>query len=193
MTEILLTAFSIVVASLVWARFAFFEFQSKKEKTVSRIYDPLVTVHIVGSFYYLLTADEPRFQVFLIALFLIVSGEFLFIFSLMTAKKLNFASSEQHFTLLDTGPFQIVRHPLYLSYTLIWLATPLVFNSLMLWITLGSLIAFYTFSAKREEEAILSSEYSREYSNYKNRVGMFLPRISQWKSWILKLLRVKKS
>ena len=190
---VLLAVYSLVIASLVWARYRFFEFKSRKAKTLSRVYDPLVSIHIGGSFYYLFTAPEPTLYFCLIAIFLLLIGEMLFVSSILTAKELDFASSEEHSTLLDSGPFQFVRHPLYLSYSLIWLSTALLFNSPLLWITLGGLVVFYSFSAKREEEAILSSQYSGEYRRYKNRVGMFTPRISQWKSWILKLLSATKS
>ena len=95
----------------------------------------------------------------------------------MTAKTLDFAFSNEVGSIVTTGPFKIVRHPFYTSYMLAWFASSFLFNSLLLWITLLYLVAFYYLSAKKEEGVILKSVYSKEYENYVRNVGMFLPRI----------------
>lgn len=191
----LLALYSLTIVSLVWARFRFFEFRSEdhQDKRVAWIYDPLAGLHIVVSYYFFLTVTSMPILKAVFSILALMTGELLFVCSVRTAKHLNFAQSSNSSSLVENGPFSVVRHSLYLSYSLIWLSSTLLFNSALLWITLGSLIAFYIFSAKREEQAILSSRYSREYMNYKNRVGMFLPRISQWISWILELSTKPKS
>ncbi len=82
--------------------------------------------------------------------------------------------------LITDGAYSLVRHPFYLSYTLTWLATSIPSDLMLPKITLVYLVAFYIFSARREEEALLSSTYSLEYGKYRNEVGMFFPRIIRW-------------
>jgi hypothetical protein len=69
---------------------------------------------------------------------------------------------------------------LYLSYTLIWIANCALLNSLVLWITLNAMAAFYTVSAKREEAAIWKASILANTKLIKI-VGMFLPRVTKWK------------
>lgn len=189
----LLTIYTATMVSLVWARLRFFELKSESSVRVAWLYDPLAGLHVVTSYYFFVVSIPISTAKAMLAISILIVSEWLFVATLIFAKQLNFAQSSELFKLLQNGPFAVIRHPLYLSYSLIWISTTLIFNSLLLWITLGSLIAFYIFSAKREEEAILQSRYSREYMDYKKRVGMFLPRISQWKSWILELLAQLKS
>ncbi len=193
MRFLLITLYSLTIVSLVWARYRFFELKSDVSRRIAWFYDLMAGLHITFSYFYLLTKAEASIARISVSIALLVLGTLLFFLSIKSARHLNFALSDESNSIVDQGPFALVRHPLYLSYSLIWLSSTILFNSTLLWITLGTLIAFYIFSAKREEEAILRSSYSREYRNYKLRVGMFLPRISQWKSLILKLLAKQES
>ena len=191
MQLVLLCSFSLSIASLVWARFCVFRIGSKREQLAAYIYDPIAVIHIFFSFYnFAISSDIPDFLE-VSSLLLLMLGAILFTSSLLTTRTLQFASSGKNSAIIKSGSFHIVRHPFYVSYSCTWLATSILFNSLILWITLSSLLAFYAFSAKREEEAILRSNYSREYENYKSEVGMFFPRYTQWKHWTLRLLLKK--
>lgn len=57
-----------------------------------------------------------------------------------------------------------------------------MFNSSILWITLTYMMVYYYLAAKSEEEAILLGDFSDEYRQYCQNIGMFLPRITKWKS-----------
>lgn len=107
----------------------------------------------------------------------------IFWWAVNTAKGLDFAFSAHIEKLLTVGPYAIVRHPFYLSYTIGWMTSSFLFNNSILWITLGYMMAYYYLAAKSEEEAILASEYSEEYRLYSQNTGMFLPRIKKWKSY----------
>jgi len=81
---------------------------------------------------------------------------------------------EDH-TLVTTGVFGFVRHPLYAS--LMWLgagAAMVYLNWLGLVLLLAVFVPAMTFRA-RQEEALLSHAFP-DYDAYKKRVGMFLPR-----------------
>ena len=193
MPLLFISLYSVILITLVWARYCYFDLGSSDSKIAARIYDPLVGIHIIASYYYSNAFTPSSSLRTWLSIFILLLGGALFVHSARTAKKLDFAFSDQVSTLIIKGPFAIVRHPFYISYMLIWLSSSLLFNSTLLWITLFLLIAFYIFSAKREEEVILKSSYSREYRIYRNRVGMFLPRILQWKNWILEILRKLKN
>jgi protein-S-isoprenylcysteine O-methyltransferase Ste14 len=111
-----------------------------------------------------------------------MTGLLLFLWGINTAKELNFAFGGFSGKIISSGPYRIMRHPFYVSYTLIWTTGTFLFNSPVLWITLIYLVAFYWHSAKSEEKAILSSEMAREYESYCKETNMFIPRIKSWKS-----------
>ena len=77
-------------------------------------------------------------------------------------------------TLITTGPFRLVRHPLYAS--LIWMSIggALVYrNYLSLLLTFVIFVPFMTLRA-RQEETMLKEEFP-EYLEYQSNTGMFFP------------------
>jgi protein-S-isoprenylcysteine O-methyltransferase Ste14 len=82
-------------------------------------------------------------------------------------------------TLCEDGPYRYVRHPLYVSYVLAFLA---VFIALPHWITTITLLfnlALFVDVARRDERVIAASALAASYAAYRERTGMFLPRISR--------------
>lgn len=181
-TIVLLLSYTTIIVSFIWARIRYFRIKSRSSRVGTYMFDPAVAIQIIASYYSLLSNSREALIPDVAGLLLYTTGFGLFWWSIVTAKQLDFAFSDNVGKIITTGPFAIVRHPLYLSYTLVWLTSTLLFNSFYLWITLTYLVSFYFISAKREEKVILKSDYSREYRNYSQKVGMFLPRISSWKS-----------
>jgi protein-S-isoprenylcysteine O-methyltransferase Ste14 len=75
------------------------------------------------------------------------------------------------------GPYRLVRHPLYSSYQLAFLAMLVAFPnavSAALFIING---VFFIYAAAVEERVLASSPLASAYSGYKNSAGMFLPRL----------------
>ena len=79
-------------------------------------------------------------------------------------------------TLVKNGVYSIVRHPLYAS--IIWMFT----GASIIYLNWSSFLAnilifipFMYYRAKQEEE-MLSKQFT-EYKKYKDKVGMFFPRI----------------
>lgn len=182
---LLLTLYTIIVVSLIWARFRFFKIYPGASRISSIFYDPTVVIHILATYYYMIVSPvEMAIYVTLAAAIYMISL-LLFWWSLRTAKQLDFAFSKNVGEIITNGPFGFIRHPFYVSYVLCWLTSSLLFNSYLLWITLTYLIFFYFISARREENVILKSTHSKEYASYKKEIGMFLPRVTQWKSWFI--------
>ena len=81
--------------------------------------------------------------------------------------------------LCESGPYRFVRHPIYLSYMLAFLA-PLV--ALPYWSTAASFVAnvtLFSYAARDDERVIDASPLAREYAAYRARAGRFWPRFSR--------------
>lgn len=182
LNSILLLLYLTIIVVWIWARFKFFKIDSDHSRIGSYLYDPVVAIQIFSTCYYFVIREDIHISAFLSVLTLYLVAIGLFALSIKEAKSLNFALSDQTHKIITTGTYRIVRHPLYVSYFLVWLSNTILFNSSLLWITLLYLALFYYFSAKTEENKILRSSYSREYEEYRRNVGMFLPRIKGWKS-----------
>lgn len=77
--------------------------------------------------------------------------------------------------LIDTGPYAIVRHPIYTGLILAFIATAAAKATLLGWA--GTFLAILSFWIKaRLEERWLSQELGTEvYDGYRRRVPMLLP------------------
>lgn len=82
---------------------------------------------------------------------------------------------EQH-TLVTSGPYRYVRHPMYTAAVLMWLASGLIAANGF--IGLGS-FAFLSFALKRipDEEAMMVEAFGEEYRSYQQRTGALFPKL----------------
>ena len=78
-------------------------------------------------------------------------------------------------TLLSTGPYRVIRHPIYLAYSLAWLAAPVATHSVPLGLTAAFMIGCYIVSARQEERRLASGPLSVEYENYRARTWCLIP------------------
>ena len=181
-TYLAFATYIAIVLSLIWARLRFFSSQSAHVTVWVRFYDPVVGVQILTTLFKFYSAPESTTAAYAAWLITLLISLSLFWWTIITARKLDFAFSKSVGKLITTGPYAVIRHPFYTSYILVWSSTTILFNSVFLWITLFYLVTFYLMSARDEERVILSSEHSEQYAEYRKRVGMFLPRITKWKS-----------
>jgi protein-S-isoprenylcysteine O-methyltransferase Ste14 len=83
--------------------------------------------------------------------------------------------SEDH-KLIQNGPFGIIRHPLYVSYILI--LTGLSLTLLTYWLLIPTLFVIVgIYQTAKAEEELLIEQFGEEYIKYKQKVGMFFPKI----------------
>jgi len=78
-------------------------------------------------------------------------------------------------SLVDTGVYAWVRHPLYASLIWMFFGSALVYSN---WLAfLADLLIFVPamYYRAKQEEKMLSQEFP-EYSSYKKKVGMFFPK-----------------
>ncbi len=79
--------------------------------------------------------------------------------------------------LVDEGPYARIRHPVYASYLLAFLA---LFVAMPIMLTLLIFIfnvALFTHAVFREERNLMSSALAGAYAEYTERTGMFVPRV----------------
>lgn len=78
--------------------------------------------------------------------------------------------------LVTSGPYHLMRHPVYFAYTVFWAACPLTtWNAWLLPAGLVS-VALYVVAARREEAMWLESERAAAYRHYMARTGFFWPK-----------------
>jgi protein-S-isoprenylcysteine O-methyltransferase Ste14 len=77
--------------------------------------------------------------------------------------------------LTQTGPYRLIRHPIYTAYLLAWLAGPVIAARPWLLLTTAWMTAFHFVAARLEERSFADSPLAREYAQYRRRTGMFLP------------------
>lgn len=183
--------YSIVILTLIWARFSFFQVHTNPQRLAARIYDALVLVQILVT-YKTLIHGEPQGILPLICMITFYLAVF-FLFILLTKYigPLDFAFSNKVGNIITNGPFQIVRHPFYTTYIVFWATSTIFLNSVILWISFFALLSFYFKSAKNEEHLILSSSYAQQYESMMQNVGMFFPRAKQWRGWYFAILKRK--
>jgi protein-S-isoprenylcysteine O-methyltransferase Ste14 len=77
--------------------------------------------------------------------------------------------------LVAHGPYRIVRHPLYCSYLLCWLAGWVATGRLWLAPTVLVMLIIYLFAAAEEERKFARSPLAEAYRQYRARTGLFFP------------------
>ena len=79
--------------------------------------------------------------------------------------------------LVDEGPYARIRHPIYASYMLAFLALFVAMPSRLTLLILIFNVALFTHAVFREERNLMSSALAGAYGEYKERTGMLVPRI----------------
>jgi len=86
-------------------------------------------------------------------------------------------SKENTLQIVTSGPYSKIRHPFYLAYSLTWIAA--VFSTGHWWLLINFLVlgCFYYRAASLEERGFLTGPLASQYQNYRDKTGMFFPKI----------------
>ena len=79
--------------------------------------------------------------------------------------------------LVTAGPYAHIRHPLYVSYMLCWIAGVLASGWSALLITVLAMGWLYRRAALAEEAKFAASPLASDYARYAARAGRYLPRL----------------
>ena len=85
----------------------------------------------------------------------------------------NITLKEDH-RIIDTGPYALVRHPIYTGILLSGWATAAVHGNALGFLGAGLLTLGFYFKARREEQ-LLIAELGAPYESYRQRVPMLVP------------------
>jgi protein-S-isoprenylcysteine O-methyltransferase Ste14 len=122
--------------------------------------------------------NVPRLILIALGLFTVIAGTIVNILGRVRLGK-NWANQiiiYKNQTLVTNGVFRIIRHPLYAS--LIWIffgASMLFTNPLALLSNLFIFVPFMYYRASQEEK-MLTKEF-KDYQKYKEKTGMFFPKL----------------
>ena len=79
--------------------------------------------------------------------------------------------------LLTSGPFAVIRHPLYASLIWIFVGCAAIYaNPLALALALGVFLPMMYVRA-RKEDALLAQSFGQPFEDYRLATGMFLPKV----------------
>jgi protein-S-isoprenylcysteine O-methyltransferase Ste14 len=84
---------------------------------------------------------------------------------------------KQGHQLIRSGPYAVVRHPIYTGLFLAAAGTALVVGEWRGVFAVALLLAAHSRKARREE-SLLTSEFGEEYRNYRRGTGFLFPRLS---------------
>lgn len=103
----------------------------------------------------------------------------LFLSAIETARHVpmtrTFVYSPPSETILTTGPYTIIRHPIYLSYGLGWFAAPVATHNLVLGLTALFMTTCYVISAREEERLLAGGPTGAEYAAWRDRTWRMIP------------------
>jgi protein-S-isoprenylcysteine O-methyltransferase Ste14 len=81
-------------------------------------------------------------------------------------------------SVVDTGAFRYVRHPMYLASMLIYTGLTISTASLFALVPLAAILVFHDYIASYEEK-LLEVKFGDAYKEYERRTGKWLPRIAR--------------
>ena len=85
--------------------------------------------------------------------------------------------ADQGTGLVTTGPYRLVRHPIYLGLALLAMGEALAFGSWpALMIVLSGIVPTFAWRA-RAEEKLLSRTFGERYAVYRQRTKMIIPHL----------------
>ncbi|MCR4438692.1 MAG: isoprenylcysteine carboxylmethyltransferase family protein [bacterium] len=108
-------------------------------------------------------------------------GALLALWSVHHALGNNFTTSvvpKAHHTLVQTGPYRWVRHPMYSSYLLLFVAAFLVSENAGIGLMGTAIILSLMTLRLRKEEALLIERFGEKYRSYMKTTRKFFPAIN---------------
>jgi protein-S-isoprenylcysteine O-methyltransferase Ste14 len=85
--------------------------------------------------------------------------------------------ADQSTGLITTGPYRLVRHPIYLGLALLAMGEALAFGSWpAFFIVLSGIVPTFAWRAHAEEK-LLSRTFGKRYADYRQRTKMIIPHL----------------
>ena len=82
-------------------------------------------------------------------------------------------------TLITSGPYRTIRHPIYTAFILILGSTLLVSSNWLIGLCWTGMVILEVLSRIRFEEALMLEFFGEQYREYMMKTGKLLPKLSQ--------------
>jgi protein-S-isoprenylcysteine O-methyltransferase Ste14 len=82
-------------------------------------------------------------------------------------------------SLCEKGPYAYIRHPIYASYVLAFVAALVALPTIAMLLILLFNATLFTHAAFSDERSMANSALASEYAQYRERTGMFFPRFKR--------------
>jgi protein-S-isoprenylcysteine O-methyltransferase Ste14 len=82
-------------------------------------------------------------------------------------------------TLCVEGPYAYIRHPIYVSYILAFLAAFVALPAITTFVAFLFNVVLFTHAALSDERGLSTSTLAADYTQYKMSTGMFFPMVSR--------------
>ena len=161
-----------------------------------RSYTPLPLA--IGILYF----ASPIHAVLEVGIVLLALGEFIRIWSVRYAGGATRTTAVGAPFLCTSGPFSMVRNPLYIGNMMIYTSFVLIAGNENLWVMIGIIWIFFIVQygmIVSLEENTLYSLFGDEYNVYRKNVSALIPRVSPWRGGtstkpgrLLKTLKTEK-
>jgi protein-S-isoprenylcysteine O-methyltransferase Ste14 len=120
----------------------------------------------------------PAFRFFGAAVGLAGLALFLSMFRHLGVNVTSTSMPRAHATLVTTGPYRWIRHPMYSAVLILVVATTLLTANAV--VAVGGIGMFALLAARsRIEEDRLAQKFGGDYHAYRHRTGRFVPRLLQ--------------
>jgi protein-S-isoprenylcysteine O-methyltransferase Ste14 len=87
--------------------------------------------------------------------------------------------SKEDQTLVETGPYRWIRHPIYTAYLINYLGGGLLSGNIVLTVVPFTLYAVLVVIRMGQEEKVMEELFGQKYIEYEKRTGRLLPRINK--------------
>ncbi len=108
--------------------------------------------------------------------FLIITGITLILYSMIYLRFITFFQSQRK-TLIISGPYRIIRHPIYMGGILGAIGLCILTLSILLLVYTLVLIGMLYWLSSSEESG-LHEQFGQEFEQHRTKTGMFLPKFN---------------
>jgi protein-S-isoprenylcysteine O-methyltransferase Ste14 len=119
---------------------------------------------------------DPSGRLLAAGALVVAVGELLRLWAVRHIGAISRTRSERLGPLIATGPFRLVRNPLYIGNVLVWVGFAISANLLFLVPLILALLAFEYHAIVRWEEGLLESRLGDSYRAYAAQVPRWIPR-----------------
>lgn len=176
---IILTFQVLFFSGVIWSNLFHFK-NSNRANIYIAIIKIVGAILIFDNLYLSVTDTNIEIWQTAIGLCLIVAASALFSWAIYAnyTEPLSFAFTHlEKDNFKKKGPYNFIRHPIYAAYTYGWMAGIILHISWVLALLSAIMVTLYYKASLIEEETLVSGPHRNEYLLYRERTGLYWPKI----------------